>query len=256
MIIVGITLDSGVGGYSVFPWYALRQNYALALSKVGITPIFLPFCKESIQHYVQLIDGLVVTGGDFDISPTLYGETTIHPKTSINEERTSFEFELLKAFYPTQKPILGVCGGMQLINVYKGGTLHQHIPDVYGSSPIIHTQPHPKNEPSHDIHIIPNTRLSSFGHAKDCVNSTHHQAVFKLGKDIQISAKSPDEVVEAIEDTCHPFCIGVQWHLEYLKSKVDLPLYQAFREECHRAKNTTNQRSRTLESSRSALNLV
>ncbi|HLD95603.1 MAG TPA: gamma-glutamyl-gamma-aminobutyrate hydrolase family protein [Alphaproteobacteria bacterium] len=256
MILVGITLDSGVGGYASFPWYALRQNYAHVLGDLKVVPVFLPYCKNSIQEYCDLLDGLVLTGGDFDIDPSYYTKDVFHPKTSLNLERTEFEYALLEKFYPTSKPILGICGGMQLINVYKGGTLHQHIPDSYPNSLINHTQPHPKNEPSHLIKISSSSKLFSFGFEEAYVNSTHHQSVDKLGKDILLSAKSPDEVVEAIEDTCHPFCIGVQWHPEYLKSKVDLPLYNAFKEECYRAKNSITPRSRSLGSSRSSFNVV
>src|SRR5690349_11474801 len=120
--LIGIILDrleGSVSGYAKFPWYALRENYAKSISNAGGIPIFLPYDFENIPYYVQLISGLIIPGGDFDIDPEYYGQKP-HPKTSANIYRTQFEFSFLKAFFPTYKPIFGICGGEQLINVFCG----------------------------------------------------------------------------------------------------------------------------------------
>ena len=124
--------------------------------------------------------------------------------------------------------MLGICGGQQLINVVLGGTLLQHIPDVIDSD-INHEQPNPRNEPSHFVHIKKNTILFNFVKcSKMFVNSAHHQAVDKLGKNLIVSAVSEDGVIEAIEHNEHPWCFGFQWHPEFLITSSDLAIIKDF----------------------------
>jgi putative glutamine amidotransferase len=231
--VIGITLDHiEGGGYSDFPWYAIRENYASCVEQFGATVVMLPYANNSIEKYLDLLDGLVLTGGDFDIHPKFYGQEITSAKVSTKDKRTLFEIELCKGAISRKMPILGICAGHQLLNVVCGGNLIQHIPDEVPSE-INHEQPKPKNVLTHDVLITPGTKLHSVvGKTGYKVNTTHHQAVKDLGKNLIMSAKAPDGIIEAIEHKDLPFCIGVEWHPEYLACEEDIALMKAFVEAC------------------------
>ena len=225
--IIGISLDyESNQKYSEFPYYALRANYINSVTKHGGTPILLPFDSNSIESYINLIDGLVLTGGNFDIAPKLYGDQNTHKETKLKENRTLFETNILNAAIKKQIPILGICGGMQLINVILGGTLIQHIPDYMEKTLEHETKPYDKT--SHIININTNTKLAKLAKKKlqAKVNSSHHQAVEKLGKDLIVSANASDGIIEAIEHIHYPYMIGIQWHPEYQLSQLDQNLFK------------------------------
>lgn len=229
--VIGITLDlandSAKYSYAKFPWYALRQNYADSIIKAGGVPIMIPYQLDSIDNILTIIDGLVIPGGDEDIHPKFYGQEIKSPKVKTNDERANFEFELLKKALAKDIPFLGICNGMQMLNIIFGGDLIQHIPD-YIPSHINHEQPPPKNLPSHKITIKPATILAKLVEGKNeiMVNSTHHQAIGKVGNGLLVSAIAPDGIIEAIESTTHKFVVGVEWHPEYLNSDLDLNLFK------------------------------
>ena len=235
--IIGISLDHETKEtYSAFPWYALRENYSACVAKFGAAPILLPHLIESIPIYLDIIDGLILTGGDFDIHPKFYGEKITSAKVSTKDSRTNFEMELCKKSLEKQIPILGICAGHQLINVVQGGSLHQHIPDVIPNH-LVHEQPAPKSIPSHLINVVEGSKLHKIvSQSSYKVNSTHHQAVNQVGKNLIISSKAPDGVIESIEHINHPFCIGVEWHPEYLACKEDELLIESFVEACKNGK--------------------
>lgn len=235
--IIGITLDSRESGeYSKRPFYALRKNYAQMVHEAGGVPIFLTYHIEHVETYADMIDGLLIPGGDFDIDPLIYGAKTIHPKVSINKPRTEFELAITKKIYEMRKPIFGICGGIQLINVMLGGSLIQDIPDMVSNS-ISHQQPDnmPREEPYHEIEVEKGTLLHDIvSDNKFKVNSTHHQAIERLGANMISNAKAPDGVIEAVSipKNIYPFCLGVQWHPEYQSSKNDKKLFEAFIKAC------------------------
>ena len=157
--VIGITLDAENNQhYSKFPWYASRRNYSDSVVLAGGIPLFLPHNLNMIDKFIAIIDGIIITGGDFDIDPKIYGETIVSEKVSTKDDRTKFEFEITKKAIKIGLPILGICGGQQLLNVVLGGTLIQHIPDSIKGE-INHEQPNPRDEPSHQIDIIKNTKL-------------------------------------------------------------------------------------------------
>ncbi len=223
--LIGITLDSENGGnYSKFPWYALRENYLTSISSLNSIPIPLFHENNLINSYINLIDGLIITGGDFDIDPSLYNQS-IKGSKNIKNKRTFFEIKIYKKFLKLNKPILGICGGAQLINVAAGGTLIQDL----NKNPIDHEQLNPRNETSHTININKKSKLFKIcNKEKFSVNSAHHQAIEKLGKNFRVSASSSDGVIEGIEHKKHKWCMGLQWHPEFLITDNDLKIFKNF----------------------------
>jgi putative glutamine amidotransferase len=224
---VGLTLDAeSPGGYSAYAWYALRANYAAAVAAAGGTPLCLPHLPAQAAAMLDAIDALIVTGGAFDIAPDLYGDTARHPTVTLKQARTEAEFLLIRGALARGLPMLGICGGEQLLAVALGGTLIQHIPDsVPGALP--HEQPNPRHEAGHMIRIAPGTRLHGIVQADTmAVNSSHHQAVRTPGR-AAVNATAADGVIEGIEDPSHPFCIGVQWHPEFAIDPGDARLFSA-----------------------------
>ena len=231
--LIGITLDSEEpGGYSKLPWYALRQNYCDAVAQAGGLPLPLPHHPELAEAYLDKIQGLVITGGAFDVDPALFGATSQHETVKLKGRRTAFELAIVKGALDRDMPILGICGGEQLLAVALGGTLIQHIPDEVADC-LAHEQPNPRTEPGHDVTLTPGSRLAAIA-GKDSipVNSAHHQAVKQVPASIIVNATTTDGVIEGIEDPARRFCIGVQWHPEYAISPADTALFNAFIEAC------------------------
>lgn len=231
---IGITLDhEPPGGYSKFPWYALRDNYCGAVAEYGGVPLPLSHELSAVDAYLELLDGLVITGGAFDVSPALYGAGEVHATVTTKDRRTQFEWAITQGALKRGLPVLGICGGQQLLNVVLGGTLVQHIPDRYPDSAIAHEQPNPRNETSHPVKIAASSRLAEIvGSLEIQVNSAHHQAVAEPGEGVEINAVSPDGVIEGIEYPAHRFCMGLQWHPEFLITEADRAIYQTFLDAC------------------------
>jgi putative glutamine amidotransferase len=227
--LIGITLDSEpAGGYSKFPWYAVRENYCNAVAAAGGLPLPLPHEPELAEEYLARIDGLVITGGAFDVDPALFGEASRHETVVTKDRRTSFEFAITRGAIARDIPLLGICGGQQLLNVVMGGTLIQHIPDTIPAA-LAHEQPNPRDEVGHDVAVTPCTLLATItGAATMSVNSAHHQAVRDIGEGVIIDAIAPDGVIEGIELLGKRFCLGVQWHPEFSIDPGDSRIFTAF----------------------------
>jgi putative glutamine amidotransferase len=230
---IGITLDSEpAGGWSKMPWYALRQNYCGAVADVGGLPLPLPHEPELAGAYLDGLDGLLVTGGAFDVDPALFGDGTKHATVKTKDRRTAFEYAMVKGAIERDMPILGICGGEQLLNVVLGGTLHQHVPDVFPNG-LAHEQPNPRTEAGHAVDVVPGTLLHRVvGKAHMNVNSAHHQAVKDVGPGVVVNARAPDGVIEGIEHTGKRFCLGVEWHPEYSIDPGDGAIFVAFIKAC------------------------
>jgi putative glutamine amidotransferase len=226
--LIGITLDGEApGGYSAYPWYALRTNYAAAVAQAGGVPVALPHHAELAAEMLDAIDGLLVTGGAFDVDPAMYGAAEAHATVTLKQGRTLAERALLDGALARDMPVLGVCGGQQLLAVALGGTLIQHIPDAVPGA-LAHEQPNPRHEPGHAIAIAAGTVLHGIVGADAMrVNSAHHQAVASPGA-ARINATAPDGVVEGIEDATRRFCLGVQWHPEFHIDPGDGLIFAAF----------------------------
>lgn len=227
--VIGITLDAEEpGGYSKFPWLALRENYPCAVVHAGGLPVLLPHEPEQADRYLDLLDGLIISGGNFDVDPALFGAAARHPTVKTKDRRTAFELALTRGALARDLPILGICGGEQLLHVVLGGTLIQHIPDEVADA-LAHEQPNPRDEPGHEVAILPGTRLRAIvGADRLAVNSAHHQAAKDEPDGLVVNARAPDGVIEGIEAPGRRFCVGVQWHPEFEISAGDRALLAAF----------------------------
>ena len=233
--VIGVTLDAEPpGGYSKYPWYALRANYAEAVSAAGGLPVALPHDAGLAADWLGVIDALIVTGGAFDIDPALYGEAGRHATVTLKEGRTAAELALTQGALDREMPVLGICGGEQLLAVALGGTLVQHIPEAVPEA-LEHEQLNPRHEPGHVVAIRPGTMLYRItGAAEMRVNSAHHQAVREAGPRAVVNAVAPDGVVEGIEATDMRFCLGVQWHPEFFIDAGDRRIFDALIAACAR----------------------
>ncbi len=206
---IGLTLDVDQAGVT----WTLKRAYAEAVTSAGGLPLPLPHLADAAPELLALCDALVVTGGDFDVPPELYGEARRPACGPARPERTAAELALLRLALASDLPLLGVCGGMQLLAVALGGSLHQDLEADLGLGG--HQQPRPKDVPSHEVVVAAGTLLAGLvGAGSLRVNSTHHQAVRQPGRGALVSARAPDGVIEAIEVPALRFALGVQWHPE------------------------------------------
>ncbi len=228
MPLIGLTLDSEPpGGYSKLPWYALRENYFAAVRRAGGLPVALPHEPEDATAYLDRIDGLIVPGGGFDVDPALFGATTRHASVTTKDRRTAFELAITRAAVARDMPVLGICGGEQLLNLALGGTLIQHSPDEVEGA-LAHEQANPRTETGHSVRVVAGTLLHGIVGADEIeVNSAHHQAVRDLAPGLVVNALAPDGVIEGIEDSRRRFCLGVQWHPEFALGVGDDRIFAA-----------------------------
>jgi putative glutamine amidotransferase len=200
-----------------FGLHQLRAAYADAVVASGGIPVLLAptLSNEALKKLMGFLEGLLITGGAFDVSPALYGEKPSPKLGRLAPERTEFELALLRKATTRSLPVLAICGGMQLLNVARGGSLYQHLPDDLPG--LEHEQPGDRRLPGHAVQIEAGTRLATLvGNEPLPVNSSHHQGVKVVGTGLRVGARSRDGLVEAIEDPGTAFCLGVEWHPELL----------------------------------------
>jgi putative glutamine amidotransferase len=180
------------------------------------------------EAYLDEIDGLVVTGGAFDVDPSFYGDSGKHPTVKTKDRRTAFELAVAKGALARDMPVLGICGGQQLLHVVLGGTLIQHIPDTVADA-LAHEQPNPRDQAGHAVKVVKGTLLHRIVGAETLdVNSAHHQAAKDAPPGVVVDALAPDGVIEGIEAPRYRFCLGVQWHPEFHISEGDRKIFTAF----------------------------
>lgn len=220
--IIGITcnlLKVEKGAFIGLNRLSLIEEYATAVERAGGTPLILPLTQkeETITHYSHLMDALILSGGQ-DVHTQLYGQ---EPRKELGEvlyERDMFEIRLIKKISELKKPILGICRGLQILNVAFGGTLYQDIPTQIPSA-LQHQQHAAPHVGTHRIEIIENSLLKSIlKNSSILTNSYHHQSVDQLAPGFKVTATSLDGVVEAIEKEGEPFVLGVEWHPEVMIS--------------------------------------
>jgi len=195
------------------PAFTLPCGYVDGVRAAGATPLVLPPGESEPERLLDLVDGLILAGGG-DIAPAAYSGDPHETIYSVSEERDQFEFTLARAIlvHPNM-PLLCICRGMQVLNVVCGGTLHAHLPERFGER-VAHRLP-PRLTSRHPVRIEPQSRLAAMLGADEVeACSWHHQAIDRMGQGLRAVAWAADEVIEAVEHTAHPWCIGVQWHPE------------------------------------------
>jgi putative glutamine amidotransferase len=211
--VIGITTGEVVATYGVWKEKAavLPVDYCRAVLDSGGVPVILPSSPGFAGSVVEHIDGLMLTGGA-DVDPALYGQER-HPKSQRPDTaRDAFEMELLEAAVSRDVPVLAICRGIQIVNVWRGGTLHQHLPEVVASD--IHMEV-PGTYGRHRVRIEPASRLRAIvGVADALVPTHHHQAPDRIGAGLAASAWADDGTVEGLEDPTLRYLIAVQWHPE------------------------------------------
>ncbi len=197
----------------IAPAVSLPIAYAEAVVRAGGVPVLLPPCPTEIDAWLDRIDGLILAGGG-DIDPTCHTDHS-HPSVyMLSPRRDHFELALTRRTLARgDRPLLGICRGMQILNVALGGNLTLHLPEVYGDT-IAHRLP-PRTPVEHPVELVPGTRFDPIFEARRFpVCSWHHQAIDRLGSGLEPAAHAPDGVLEAIVVSDHPFALGVQWHPE------------------------------------------
>jgi putative glutamine amidotransferase len=219
--VIGITVDHNdpPAGQTLPNKHVSPHAYTLAVEKAGGVPLLIPYMAsiENVPAIVDVLDGIIFSGGN-DLDPTPYGQE-LHPKAEpIDPRREAFERALLAEVEKRNLPTLGICLGSQLMNVTRGGTLHQFLPDLSAE------QEHRKldvDERLHEARVDDHTKLAEVLEKTAMeINSSHKQAVKTVGRGLKVTAYGADGVIEATEDPSKPFYIGVQWHPERI---VDRP---------------------------------
>jgi putative glutamine amidotransferase len=199
---------------------ALGVSYLDAVAAAGGIPVILaPLPARRLEAIIERLDGVCLSGGP-DVEPACYGSPA-HPELGPTEPEVDlFELGLVRAARRRGLPILAICRGMQVLNVARGGTLAQHLPDL--GDEIAHRQTTPASQPSHSVAVAADSRLARIaGSDRIDVNSFHHQAIDRLGTGLEPVAWSADGVIEAVEAPGDPFTLGVQWHAECLTDRPE-----------------------------------
>ena len=212
-------------------------DYEESVRRAGGEVRVLHADTDSPADVIGSVDGLLLTGGG-DVQPSIYGATT-HPTFDAAEPgRDEYEIELVRRAFAKDLPLFAICRGVQVLNVARGGTLIQHIPEEVGTS-VEHRVKEPRFAIAHDVwltsgSLLEQTLRERLEDADACaVNSRHHQAPKDLGEGLIASATAPDGVIEAVEDTGRRFCLGVQWHPEnFWRTGEFRTLFEAFVQAC------------------------
>lgn len=224
-VVVGISSYDRDGDPESF---SLPVGYVDAVRRAGAVPLILPSGEPSPERFLDIVDGLIISGGG-DLSPTSYGGDWHETVYMVSDERDRFELSLTKAALQRDDvALLFICRGVQVLNVACGGTLHVHVPDRFGDQ-VSHRVP-PRLPTRHLVRVDPDSRLAGIlGETRVDVCSWHHQAIDRLGEGLCALAWADDGVVEAVEHSAHHWCVGTQWHPEMqLDEAHPAKLFDAF----------------------------
>lgn len=197
--------------------FYLRRFYGEAVFEAGGAPLYLPLIPDVdyLTAVIGRLDGVMLSGSNSDLDPVSFGEEP-HPRLgAVIPERDATDLLLLELAEQHAAPVFAICYGMQSLNVARGGSLFQDI-EALVENPVKHEQGRPADRPSHTIDVEPESILGQLaGRTRVRVNSSHHQAVKRVGRNLRVTARAADGIIEAIEDTRPDrFVLGVQWHPE------------------------------------------
>lgn len=220
--VIGVTPDFNAGDRKDMggsePTYFLRARYIRAIEEVGGVPLVLPLVAAAAdrRRLLDSVDGILLTGSGPDLPPGLYGEKQRYKFSLVSERRADFELEMVRQARRRDLPLLGICGGMQTVNVACGGSLFQDIPAQLPRA-MDHRQKTKAVSVSHVVTVLPKSLLKQIiGKQTLMVNSSHHQSVKAVAPSLIASAVAPDGIIEAIESPTHRFLLAIQWHPEFL----------------------------------------
>jgi putative glutamine amidotransferase len=228
--LIGITA-SRINNSKGFPSMMVMEAYIRAIAQAGAAPVVIPLgiSKEDLQAIVSHLDGVLFTGGG-DIRPQVYGSQDHSKVNAIDDDRDRIELDLFHLLSDSSKPYLGICRGIQMINVAMGGTIYEDILDQCPGA-LNHDRSHySRGYLAHPVDVTDDSRLRQIlGASQVEVNSLHHQGLRQLAPGVRATAFAQDGLVEAIEVPGHAFGLAVQWHPEWLQEYQPMrELFQAF----------------------------
>lgn len=214
--VIGILADVKYADYMGTDHMYVNDEYVLAIEKANAIPVIIPpvFSYDLLESYVTLCDGFLLSGGD-DINPIYFNQEPSKKLGKVNNKQDTFQITLVKEILRQTKPILGICRGIQVLNVSLGGTVYQDLDDI-PSKTILHMQKSERYRGIHKVTLEPGSRLFNLFGDSIFVNSYHHQSIEIPGGKLRVVGKTSDNVIEAIELAEYPYCIGVQWHPEMM----------------------------------------
>jgi len=229
--IIGITTDVRDNGENV-----LKHTYVQAVIRAGGLPMIVPVgLEEDVEQLIAILDGLILSGGN-DINPMLFNEEPHEYLGEVSPSRDSIELELARRMLKTGKPILGICRGMQVLNVAVGGSVYQDFHKQNDGPILQHMQKAPNTHSSHYVQVEKGSLLESIaGSERIQVNSYHHQSVKDVPAAFKVTGVASDGIVEAFESNDEKFVLGVQWHPEALSTAgdvVSLRIFEKFISAC------------------------
>lgn len=229
---IGLTTRNVLSPTYDIPMVASPRSYTEALIKAGAIPVLIPLNLPAayFEQVLDSVDGMIFTGGG-DLAVSHFNGQPHEKVGNVDPERDQMELALVKRVIEAKMPFLGICRGVQTLNVALGGTLYTHIPDQLEGA-VEHTffPGYPWDHIAHDVEIVPESALAKIVSGTQlAVNSLHHQGVARVGEGLEVTAKAPDGLVEALELAGYPFGLAVQWHPEWMpESEQSQAIFGAF----------------------------
>lgn len=226
-IVGNLLIDQG----GMFPGYErayVNNDYVQSVAKVGGAPIILPLISdyEEVKTQIEAVDSIIISGG-YDVNPLIYGEEPVQKQGFLCPERDEYDLMVIKVAMELNKPILGICRGLQILNAALGGSMYQDLSQIEGCY-IKHVQESRPEVAGHSVEVVKGTKLYDILGEKITTNSFHHQAVKDLAPGFKVAARAKDGVIEAIEKE-DGFVIGIQWHPEMMARKDNEVMINLFK---------------------------